>query len=284
MSDKKIQIPIISKKPIDEKGYEELVQDIENRLKIHLSNYKVDYIKRRLLSRMNSTRQESYVDYHAYLRKNSEAEEEKLRNALTINVTKFYRDIAVFNLIRDVIFPDVLNKNKKIRIWSGGCSSGEEPYTYAIMIYELTRGTTLGNVILATDIDQEILKKAKEGVYEKSALDNLDPKLVTKHFEQLSDGKYKVKDHIKSMVQFQQHDLMKGIPASRDNDVVSCRNVTIYFNDEQKKLLVKLMYDALKPEGYYIMGMSEYISKDVEHLFNSYKPIYKIYTKAIETK
>jgi len=283
MNNKNIQIPIIPKKPIDEKGYEELVKDIEKRLKIQLSSYKIDYIKRRLLSRMNSTRQENYVDYHAYLRKYSE-EEEKLRNALTINVTKFYRDIDVFNLVRDVIFPDVLKKKQRIRIWSAGCSSGEEPYTYAMIIYELTRGVTTGNIILATDIDQEILKKAKEGVYEKSALDNLDPKLVTKHFEQLADGKYKVKDHIKNMVQFQQHDLMKGVPASRDNDLVSCRNVTIYFNEEQKRLLVKLMHDALKPDGYYIMGMSEYMSKDVEHLFNSYKPIYKIYTKAVEAR
>jgi chemotaxis protein methyltransferase CheR len=283
MNEKKIEIPIKPKKPIDEKGYEELVKDIEKRLKIQLSSYKVDYIKRRLLSRMNSTRQDNYVDYHAYLRKTPD-EEEKLRNALTINVTKFYRDIDVFNLIRDVIFPELLKKNKKIRIWSAGCSSGEEPYTYAIMIYELTRGTTTGNVILATDIDQEILRKAKEGVYEKSTLDNLDQKLVTKHFDQLPDGKYKVKDHIRNMVQFQQHDLMKAIPASRDNDLVSCRNVTIYFNEEQKKLLVKLMHDALKPSGYYIMGMSEYMSKDVEHLFNSYKPIYKIYTKVAEHK
>ena len=279
----KLELPIKPKKPISEKGFEELIKDIEKRLNIHLSCYKVDYIKRRLLSRMNSTRQENYVDYHAYLRKTPE-EEEKLRNALTINVTKFYRDTDAFNLIRDVIFPDILKSRKKIRMWSAGCSSGEEPYTYAIMIYELTRGVTAGNVILATDIDQEILKKAKEGVYEKSTLDNLDPKLVVKHFEQLPDGKYKVRDHIKSMVQFQQHDLMKGIHASRDNDIVSCRNVTIYFNEEQKKLLVKLMYDALRPDGYYIMGMSEYISKDVEHLFSAYKPIYKIYKKAQELK
>ena len=283
MNDKKVQIPIKTQDAIDEKGLPELIKDIEKRLKMHLSSYKVDYIKRRLLSRMNSTRQPSYTDYHAYLRTHPE-EEEKLRNALTINVTKFYRDVDVFNLLRDSIFPDILKKNKKIRLWSAGCSSGEEPYTYAMMIYELTRGVTTGNIILATDIDQEILKKAKEGMYEKSTLDNLDPKLVTKHFEQLPDGKYQIKDHIRNMVQFKQHDLMKGIPASQGNDFVSCRNVTIYFNEEQKRLLVKLMHDALKPEGYYIMGMSEYMSKDVEHLFNSYKPIYKVYTKAAELK
>lgn len=283
MNDKKVPIPIKPRKPIDDKGLPELIKDIEKRLHMHLSSYKIDYIKRRLLSRMNSTRQHSYVDYHTYLRTHPE-EEEKLRNALTINVTKFYRDIDVFNLIRDSIFPDILKKNKKIRLWSAGCSSGEEPYTYAIMIYELTRGVTSGNAILATDIDQEILKKAKEGIYEKSSLDNLDPKLVTKHFEHLPDGKYQVKDHIRNMVQFKQHDLMKGIPASQENDVVSCRNVTIYFNEEQKRLLVKLMYGALKLDGYYIMGMSEYMSKDVEYLFNSYKPIYKIYTKAPEQK
>ena len=262
----------------DSTGFPELVKYIEKRLDIHLSHYKENYIKRRLFSRLNSTRQKNYIEYHAYLRTYPE-EEEKLRNALTINVTKFYRDIAVFDFVRDVIFPDILQKNKKIRLWCAGCSSGEEPYTYAILIYELTRGITTGNVIVATDIDHVILKRAKEGVYEKEALDNLDLRLLEKHFDKQTDGKYKIKEHIKSMVEFKQHDLMKGILASQANDIVSCRNVTIYFTEEQKKLLVKLMYDALKHDGYYIMGMSEYMAKELENLFHPYKLMYKVYKK-----
>ncbi|NLV25696.1 MAG: protein-glutamate O-methyltransferase CheR [Methanomicrobiales archaeon] len=280
--DKKTVIPVfpqINVPKISEKGLPELIQDVQKRLNIQLTSYKQDYIKRRLLSRMNSTRSKDFVEYHQYLKTHPE-EEEKLRNALTINVTKFHRDPDVFNLVGKEIFNTILHEKKTIKIWSAGCSSGEEPYTYAILLHELSKpGIILNGVITATDIDEEILKKAKAGVYDKNALENLSENQITRHFDKTPDGKFSVKPHIKNMVRFQSHDLMKGVPVARMFDVVSCRNVTIYFNEQQKKDLVKLVHDSLGKEGYYIMGMSEYMSKDVESLFKPYKPLLKIFKK-----
>ncbi len=260
-------------------GFQELIATIENMLNMHLSSYKEDYIKRRLLSRMNSTRTKNYKDYHQYLLSNPE-EKDKLKNALTINVTKFFRDIGVFDLVRTEIFPDILNRKQNIHLWSAGCSSGEEPYTYAIILFELNRLKQCGSVITASDIDDTILKKAKEGIYEKNALENMKEPQISRHFTLLEDGRYSIKPHIRQLVRFQHHDLMKGIPISRFNDVISCRNVTIYFNEEQKRNLVKSVYDGLIDGGYYIMGMSEYLARDMDTYFTPYKPMFKVFKKA----
>ena len=279
--DKKLPpvFPQITVPQVSEKGLPELILDVQKRLKIQLTSYKQDYIKRRLLSRMNSTRSKDFAEYHQYL-KNHPEEEEKLRNALTINVTKFFRDLDVFDLVRKEIFPTILRDKRTIKIWSAGCSSGEEPYTYAIILHELGKsGPAFNGAIIATDIDEEMLKKARLGAYEKNALENMTETQIAKYFDKKEDGKYYVKDLIKQMVKFQGHDLMTAGPVARLMDMVSCRNVTIYFNEQQKKGLVKLVHESLGKEGFYIMGMSEYMAKDVEHLFKAYRPMLKVFQK-----
>jgi chemotaxis protein methyltransferase CheR len=257
-----------------------LTDTIENLLHIKCSNYKEDYIKRRLASRMNALNIQNYGVYKRLILSNPE-EQEKLRNALTINVTKFFRDPDIFETVKKDIIPEILKKKQRIRIWSAGCSSGEEPYTYAIILYELGLiNKALDAKILATDIDLEILKRAKEGVYEKAALVNMNENQIRRHFNLRPDGKYEIKPNIKEKVQFQYHDLMKGVPVSRTLDLISCRNVTIYFNENQKLALSRVFHEGLLPGSFYIMGMSEYLPRDVEHLFKTYRPLQKIFIKA----
>jgi chemotaxis protein methyltransferase CheR len=271
--------PQINVPHVSDKCLPELILDVQKRLKIQLTSYKQDYIKRRLLSRMNSTRSKDFCEYHQYLKSHPE-EEEKLRNALTINVTKFFRDLDVFDLVKKEIFPAILRDKRSLKIWSAGCSSGEEPYTYAIILHEMGKtGPAFNGAIIATDIDEEMLKKARIGAYEKGALENMSESQLSRHFDKKEDGKYYVKDHIKQVVKFQSHDLMSTTPIGRMMDMVSCRNVTIYFNEQQKKDLVKLVHDSLAKDGFYIMGMSEYMAKDVEHLFKAYKPMLKVFQK-----
>jgi chemotaxis protein methyltransferase CheR len=271
--------PQINIPHVSDKGLPELIADVQKRLNIQLTSYKQDYIKRRLLSRMNSTRSKDFADYHQYLKTHPE-EEEKLRNALTINVTKFFRDLDVFDLVKKEIFPTILRDKRSIKIWSAGCSSGEEPYTYAIILYELGKsGPAFSGSIIASDIDEEMLKKARIGAYDKNALENMSEAQISKHFDKREDGKFYVKDHIKQMVRFQGHDLMGAAPIARMMDMVSCRNVTIYFNEIQKKNLVRLVHESLGKDGFYIMGMSEYMAKDVEHLFKAFRPMLKVFQK-----
>ncbi len=256
-----------------------LIGFIEQSLDIRCSQYKEDFIKRRLMSRMNVTKMGTYKEYHAFLRSHPE-EKISLRNALTINVTKFFRDPEVFTLLRKEIIPHLLKTKKRIRIWSAGCSSGEEPYSLAIILHEVCLlNKSLSGTIYATDIDSEVLAKAKRGVYEKNALENLSELQIKRHFILLPDGKYEVKPHLRTNIRFLYHDLMKGVPVSRYLDIISCRNVTIYFDEPQKSELVRVFHNGLLPDGYYIMGLSEFLGKDGESFFRPYRIEHKIYTR-----
>jgi chemotaxis protein methyltransferase CheR len=259
--------------------FSRLLAYIERALDIRCSQYKEDYIRRRLMARMNITKMPNYREYMAFLAGHAE-EKKALRNALTINVTKFFRDSDVFSVLRREIIPQILKTKKRIRIWSAGCSSGEEPYSFAMILHEASLlNKSVGGTIYATDIDQEVLERAKTGIYDKSALENLSEWQLKRHFTPLPDGKYEIRPHLKSYVRFQYHDLMKGEPVSRYLDIISCRNVTIYFDERQKSELVRVFHEGLVPEGYYIMGLSEYLGKEGELLFRPSHIQQKVYSR-----
>lgn len=262
----------------DEEFYS-LRNTIERLLSMQCANYKEDYIKRRILSRMNATKTQNYKDYQQVLLGNK-TEMELLRNALTINVTKFFRDPEVFETLKKEIFPEILRAKNRIRIWSAGCSSGEEPYSLAILLaeYKATH-RDLDALIYASDIDEEILKKARDGIYEKQTLENVSDIYIKRYFSERDDGKFEIKSVIKPFIRFQSHDLMRGVPVARFLDLVLCRNVTIYFNEKQKNSLVITINEGLSQGGFYIMGMSEYLGREVEGLFKPYRPMHKIFVK-----
>ncbi|MDD4299839.1 MAG: protein-glutamate O-methyltransferase CheR [Methanomicrobium sp.] len=259
--------------------FQTLKRTIEKILGIQCGCYKEEYIKRRLLSRMRITGKEHYKDYNAMVISDKN-EQELLRNALTINVTKFYRDKEVFDLLRTDIFPSLIKNKGRMRIWSAGCSTGEEPYTLALIIHDLIRLKPDANVtIFASDIDREVLKKAKDGIYDKKSLENLSESQIRRHFTENSDGKFEVKPHLKDMIRFSFHDLMSGRPVTNYLDMVLCRNVTIYFTEEQKNDLAKMFHPALVSKGFYVMGKTEFMGREVEELYEPYSALQKIYTK-----
>ncbi|MDN7024446.1 protein-glutamate O-methyltransferase CheR [Methanoculleus sp. FWC-SCC1] len=256
-----------------------LQRSIEKLVHIRCSQYKEDYIKRRILSRMRLTKQETYDDYHKYLFANP-AEVEFLRNALTINVTKFFRDQEVYSLLRQDILPSLAAKKSSIRIWCAGCATGEEPYSYAILAHDLMMARkNVSITIYATDIDREAIRKAVDGVYDRRVLENVNERDLRKHFIARDDGKYEVRPHIRELIKFRHHDLMSGTPIIRFLDLVSCRNVTIYFTEKQKNDLARLFHSALLNDGYYVMGKTEYLGREVEHLFASYNSAQKVLIK-----
>lgn len=252
---------------------------IEQTLKIQCSNYKEDYIKRRLLSRMRSTNTTTYDEYLRYVKAN-EKELELLRNALTINVTEFFRDQDVYDLLKKEVLPDLFRKRKKIRIWCAGCSTGEEPYSLAMILSDMMAANKeLSVQIYATDIDEVVLGKAKEGIYQAKAMAKLSEAQIHRHFTALPDGNYQVKQHLKDLIRFRPHDLMSGIPIARFLDLLTCRNVTIYFTEHQKDELARTFHSALATDGYYVMGKTEYLGRQVEDLFVPYNSLQKVYTR-----
>jgi chemotaxis protein methyltransferase CheR len=264
---------------MEEQDFLTLKRYIETTLNVQCSNYKEEYIKRRLSSRMRSTGKETYASYLTYL-KSTPDELEPLRKALTIHVTEFFRDFDVFEAIRTSVIPDLLKQKIRLRIWSAGCSTGEEPYSLAMILYEyLQKNKNISCMIYATDVDEPTLERAKEGIYDPKALQKMSETQIRRHFIMLPDGMYQVRPHLKELIKFRRHDLMSGIPVSRFLDMVTCRNVTIYFTEKQKNDLARLFHEALVPGGFYVMGKTEYLAKEVENLFIPYNPTQKIFIK-----
>jgi chemotaxis protein methyltransferase CheR len=256
-----------------------LKRHVEQLLKIQCSNYKEDYIKRRFLSRMRSTNTTNYSDYLKYL-KSHPLETEPLRNALTINVTEFFRDKEVWDEVKNVILPALFAQKKRISIWCAGSSTGEEPYTLAILLHDaIVNHKDWSGIITATDIDEVVLAKAKAGIFEEKSIQKLPTVQVQRHFTKRPDGLYEVKPHLRELLRFRPHDLMSGVPPVRYVDLITCRNVTIYFTEKQKDDLTRMFHSALVSDGFYIMGKTEYLGRQVEDLFTPKNTAQKIFVK-----
>ena len=256
-----------------------LKRHVEQLLKIQCSNYKEDYIKRRFLSRMRSTNSPTYSEYLKYLKAHP-TENEPLRNALTINVTEFFRDKEVFDEIKNTVLPALFQQRKRISIWCAGSSTGEEPYSLAIILHDIIAGhKDLSGHIIATDIDEVVLGKAKAGIFEEKAISKLSTLQIQRHFTKRPDGTYEAKQHLKDLIRFRPHDLMSGVPPARFVDLITCRNVTIYFTEKQKDDLARTFHSALIADGYYIMGKTEYLGRQVEDLFAPKNTSQKIFVK-----
>lgn len=248
---------------------------------INLRQYRENYIKRRVDFRMKTIGVNNYIQYSKILKRNKN-ELNNLINAITINVTEFMRDKTPFEFFMKVVLPDIVRrkrvaKSNLLRFWSAGCSCGEEPYSIAICVNEVL-GDKFALSIYATDIDQECLKSAKKGLYKTEQLKNLDKSLINKYFER-EDDYYRIKDFIKKPVRFKRHDLTTEPPVSKHFDGIFCRNVMIYFNENQKRKIINDFYNALIKGGYLIIGKSETLPTFFKDRFNSLNLREKIYIK-----
>jgi chemotaxis protein methyltransferase CheR len=181
-----------------------------------------------------------------------------LRGALlrlvTINVSEFFRDPAQFVLLQDIVLPDLAARNQSVRIWSAGCSHGEEPFTIAILCERAQIGARVD--ILATDIDAESLATARAGgPYTAQQLRKMPARLVPEYFNQSPRG-YMLRESTRRRVRFLKHDLLSD-PAPHQFDLIVCRNVTIYFTQEVKAQLIRRFFASLRPGGYLFIGGAE---------------------------
>lgn len=214
----------------------------------------------------------------AYLRKmrQSEDEKEKLINALTTNKTHFFREQHHFDFIKQHLLAKWAQQ-PKTRIWSAGCSTGEEPYSLACLIhlfsvYLRSKGSSASFQdarILATDLDTNVLERAKRGVYCESALDSIPESYLKSCFRKGRGenlGHIQVKPEVAQQVVFNQLNLQRPWPIQAELDLIMCRNVMIYFDKQTQKSLIQRFYDQLKPGGYLIIGHSEGLG-ELSHLF-----------------
>ena len=190
-------------------------------------------------------------------------------NQLPVNYTYFYREKTHFDYFRDTILPYIVKtkeKNRVMSIWSAGCSSGEEPYTITMLIREFlgAQANAWDTRILATDISHQVLSKAKNGLYEEESLRELPPDWKRKYFIPVkgSPGTYEVSKPLRSNVIYRTFNLMSPIHFKLKFDVIFCRNVMIYFDQDTKEALVKRFYQASNPGAYLLIGHSENLNKE----------------------
>ncbi|NLV88582.1 MAG: protein-glutamate O-methyltransferase CheR [Tissierellia bacterium] len=234
--------------------YEVFKTNINKLINIDLNYYKEKQMKRRIHSLLTRNNFKDFDDYFMGL-KNDKALLEQFINYLTINVSEFYRNPNQWHVLEKDIIPSLLSNRRKLTLWSSACSTGEEPYSLAML---MTKFFPLKEIkILATDIDEEAMNKAKVGLYNEKALENLPLDFKNRFFTKIQNS-YKISDDIKSCVEFKKMDLLKDrFPTNVD--LILCRNVMIYFTEEAKELLYSKFYNSLNDDGILFVGSTEQI-------------------------
>lgn len=234
-----------------------------SRTGIVVGDDKFDMFYSRLSRRVRNLKLNNFAEYCEYLKSGEDqAELTELVNAITTNLTAFFRENHHFEYLRDHALPDRMRLNgsdRKIAIWSAGCSTGEEPYSLAMTLSEMPalRGWQVG--LTATDIDSNVLAAAASGVYAGDRVRDLSESLLKRCFLKGTGsqaGKVKVKTLLRKMIEFRQLNLMDAW-SEEPRDIIFCRNVLIYFDKDSKRRLIERYAETLKPGGYLFIGHSE---------------------------
>lgn len=255
---------------MDEKDWTSFKQKLKAKTEIDLDLYKEPQMKRRIGNLVTRANMDSYVAYFDMVAKNKDTFAEFIEY-LTINVSEFFRTPEKFSKLETDIIPDLLKRSSKLNIWSAGCSIGAEPYSLSIIMKEMT--PNVRHRILASDLDIEILAKAKKGIYTDNELKSITPERKKKYFDVVEGNKYAVKQDIKSVIEFKRHNLLKDKFES-GFDLILCRNVVIYFTEEAKDQLYANFFQALKPGGILFVGATEAILNFRKLGYTSFQPFF----------
>ena len=241
---------------------------------IRLSSGKEALVKARLMKRLRALNIETIEAYIKYLEsKKGTIELGYMIDAMTTNKTNFFRESAHFKFLTDKILPDL--NDRKLRFWSAACSTGEEPYSLAMLLNDKIRSIEQKDVkILATDISTTCLEKARQHLYEKNNLSGIPDQYLRKYFnttDNNSSAMFQLKHEVARMVQVSFLNLMKAWPMKSSFNVIFCRNVMIYFDKKTQEKLVNRFWDYIEPGGYLFVGHSEGLSS-VSHKFSYIQP------------
>lgn len=263
--------------------YNEFIKAFYSMSGIDLNLYKEKQMKRRLTSLVEKHGFNSFMSFF-YAMKTNVKLYDILIDFMTINVSEFYRNPGQWKLLENLIIPMLMLSSKKkgfdeIKIWSSACSTGDEPYTLAMV---LNKYVTLKKVkILATDIDLAAIEKAKQGIYPERSIKDLPLEYKDKYFTKLSENTYKISDEIKDCVNFKQLNLLADA-YPKDNDLIVCRNVLIYFTEEAKYQVYKNFNQSLKMNGILFLGNTEQIISCAKFGFKSIQTFFYQKVKDID--
>jgi chemotaxis protein methyltransferase CheR len=236
---------------------------------------KKEFLQARLQKRLQANNLTSYYRYYKFVTDKTRGQRELLDlvDSLTINETSFFRNRPQFDLFSDLIIPALLKKksteDRKLRLWSAGCSRGQEPYSIAMSVLMQEESLNTWDIkILASDISLRMLENAQKGIYSERDTEAISPEVRARYFDKI-DENFHIKQQVKNLVVFDYHNLkhengLKGL------DVIFCRNVMIYFDHEEQSRLIEKFYHGLADDGYLFLGHAE----SLQGLSDKFKFIY----------
>lgn len=235
--------------------YEYFKKAVYDLTKIDLNAYKEKQMKRRIDTLIAKNKIVGYDNYISALKKDNRMFEEFV-NYLTINVSEFYRNTDQWEILDKEIFPELIQKfGKNLKIWSAACSTGDEPYS---LVMALSRHLPLNQIkIYATDLDKQVIAKAKAGLYAEKSIASVPEDLKKKFFTKIGPS-YQISEEVKARVEFKEHNLLKDTYQT-DYHLIVCRNVLIYFTEEAKDEVFRKFQKSIKSGGFLFIGSTEQI-------------------------
>jgi len=249
-----------------------------------LTQYRRAYVERRLAARLRNLELHTYRAY-ADLLDADPTEHARMLDTLTINVTDFFRDAAVWSILRNRVIPDLVadklrGRSRTIRIWSAGCASGEEPYSIAMMVLDVLGKDAdkfLINV-LGTDLDPDVLRVAEKARYHRDMLKNISPSYQVRFTRPVGKTEFEIKSDVAHLVRFR-HSSLFGDSPMKVVDLILCRNVFIYLDRPKQMAVLERFWGSLARGGYLVLGRSEKMPAEMARRFEPIEPRERIYRR-----
>ncbi|MHB9287191.1 CheR family methyltransferase [Halobacteriales archaeon Cl-PHB] len=257
----------------DQRAFDRLLAFIGDEMDFESGFYNDAYLDRRISARMRRVDTDEYGAYRRLLQR-SDDEREALLDSLSINVTGFFRNPEAWEQLRTVL-ARLTDEHRTVNIWSAPCADGREPYSLAMLAMDDDDVAHQRVQVLGTDINPDILDVAREGVYETSQTTDIEEELAPlsnyRRYIDRHDDTFSVRDTVKNLVEFEQHDLIRGDPKT-DFDLVLCRNLLIYIDSSYKEPIFETIRGSLRDGGYLMIGMTETLPSACRDAFD---PVYK---------
>jgi two-component system CheB/CheR fusion protein len=271
------------KKKEEEIVVDEILEILKNETKYDFSAYRRQTLNRRIIKRKKINKLNKIRDYQTFLEKN-ESEQDILVNEFLIGVTSFFRDKTYFQTLKEKVIPSIIAQKKEgdiIKLWTIGCDTGEEAYSLAILMKEALKlsNKNLDFKIFATDINVKAIEKASKGFFGQNIATDIEPEYLAKYFKAKEDG-FAVQSHLRKHIVFSIHDILHNPPFNK-MDLVSCRNLLIYFQDSAQAKTIKSILYSLNLNGYLFLGSSESLGGFSKH-FEIIDRRAKIFTKRLD--
>ncbi len=267
--------------PFTDKDFRFIQQLVGERTGIVLTDIKRTMVYSRIARRIRQVGVENFSEYCSLLKSGDETELISFTNAITTNLTSFFREAHHFEYLKNTVFPELekLKLDKRIRIWSAGCSSGEEPYSIAMTVYDYFKHKQGWDIkILATDLDYEMVERASKGVYKEdrvTGLDKLHLKNYVKRGRGAMAGNVRMSRDLMELITFKQLNLLHEWPFKGPFDIVFCRNVVIYFNKDTQRELFDRYADMMSDNAPLFIGHSESLFKVTDRFKSLGQTIYR---------